>query len=141
MLRISKLTDYATLIMSCLASAYGQVQSATRIAELLHLSLPTVSKILKMLAEAKLVGAIRGAEGGYHLLRPAAEITLAEVIAAIEGQVAMTQCCEKTNLCALNGTCTVRDNWRTINRMIHGFLSRVTINEMTKPLPQQDWNL
>lgn len=134
MLRISKLTDYAMLILSQMAKAQSLIMSATLLAEVLHLSVPTVSKILKILADSNLVTSIRGADGGYRLARPAIEITLVDIISAMEGDVAMTECCESKGHCAINSQCGVRENWRKINKMVHALLAGFTILDMTEPL-------
>lgn len=134
MLRIGKLTDYAMLIMSQMARHPDAVMSATMLAELLHLTVPTVSKVLKMLSDAGLVSSIRGAEGGYHLARLANTITVADIIAAMEGDLAMTECCESPGLCSIDSFCTMRENWLQINNMIHALLSKVTILDMLDPL-------
>lgn len=137
MLRISKLTDYAMLIMSQMAKDPNSVLSATELAEVLHLSGPTVSKILKMLADALLVKSVRGADGGYHLSRPAEKITVADVISAMEGELAVTECCESVNLCAIDSVCTMKDNWRKINKIVKSFLTKLTIRDMLQPLSEQ----
>ena len=102
MLRIGKLTDYAMLVISRLARANGIVLSATTLADEIHLTAPTVSKVLKILAEAGLVKGTRGAVGGYVLAKPAAEITVADIICAMEGDFAVTECCELESKCAIN---------------------------------------
>lgn len=137
MLRISKLTDYAMLIMSQMAKEPNLIISATQLAEILHLSGPTVSKILKMLADADLVRSVRGAEGGYHLSRSAEKITIADVIFAMEGELAVTECCESINLCAIDSVCTMKTNWRKINKAVKTFLTQLTIKDMLQPLPEQ----
>lgn len=137
MLRISKLTDYAMLIMSQMAKEPDSVLSATELAEALSLTGPTVSKILKILADAGLLKSIRGAEGGYHLARPANAISVADVIAAMEGELAVTECCESINLCAIDSVCTMKENWRKINKMVKAFLGNVTITDMLQPLSVQ----
>lgn len=134
MLRIGKLTDYAMLILSQMARVPHTVLSATSLAERLHLTTPTVSKILKILSEAGLVNSVRGAEGGYHLARSGADITVADIIAAMEGELAMTECCESTSLCAIDSMCTMRSNWRKINKMVHALLGRFTLIDMLEPL-------
>lgn len=134
MLRISKLTDYAMLIMSQMAKEPHSILSATSLAETLHLTSPTVSKILKMLSDHDLVRSVRGAEGGYHLAREASKITLANIISAMEGDLAMTECCENANLCALDSICTLRENWIAINKLIHSVLDKLTIIDMLSPL-------
>lgn len=135
MLRISKLTDYAMLIVSAMAKAApgDAVVSAKVLAAHLHLSPPTVSKILKILAEAELVRSQRGAIGGYQLSRPADKITVADVITAMEGEVAMTVCCSKRH-CAIDSFCALRQNWRKINDKVQNLLAGLTILDMSRPL-------
>ncbi len=134
MIRFGKLTDYAMLIMSHMAKEPHSILSATSLAEVASLSTPTVSKVLKMLAEAGLVSSIRGADGGYRLTRPAQAISLVDVIAAMEGEFAMTECCEKLDTCVINGKCLLRENWRKINSTIQSFLAELTILDMLEPL-------
>lgn len=137
MLRISKLADYALLVMSQMAKTPGAVLSATELAEALHLNTPTISKVLKMLGDAQLVNSVRGAEGGYHLAREPHKITVAEIIKAIEGDLAVTECCHSRGRCAIDSLCMMRENWIKINQMIGGLLDRVTILDMLKPLSIQ----
>lgn len=130
MLRISKLTDYATVIMSYLAHDLSGIFSATHIAHEIHLSIPTVSKILKMLWQAKLVNSFRGTGGGYQLAKAPKEISIADVVSAIEGTVAMTECSAANSLCALERSCGVKENWQLINRVILKSLTGLTIADM-----------
>jgi len=130
MLRISKLTDYATVIMSYLALDPKSVLSAKRIAKDIHLAVPTVSKLLKILSEANLVTSFRGTGGGYQLARPASDITIAAVVSAIEGQLAMTECCATHNNCAIHSLCAIKDNWKIINNIILNALGQVTLHDM-----------
>src|SRR5579871_6246816 len=92
MLRISKLTDYATVILAVLAEHPGQLHTATALAEGTRIAAPTVSKLLKQLQRAGLVASTRGLHGGYQLARPAAQITAADILDALEGPVALTDC-------------------------------------------------
>ncbi|OGT61501.1 MAG: SUF system Fe-S cluster assembly regulator [Gammaproteobacteria bacterium RIFCSPHIGHO2_12_FULL_43_28] len=137
MLRLGKLTDYAMLVMSQMAKTPHTVLSATTLADALHLGVPTVSKVLKMLADSTLVSSVRGAEGGYHLARPGNEITVAEVITAMEGGLAMTECCESVSRCALDPACNMRGNWQKINKRVHAYLSGFTIADMLEPISAQ----
>jgi FeS assembly SUF system regulator len=141
MLRVSKLTDYATVIMSYLALTPKTVVSAAQIAQEIHINLPTVSKILKILSEAGLVISFRGAGGGYQLARPITEITVAEVVTAIEGKLAMTECCINENICALDSLCSLKDNWKIINKMILTALAGLTLQDMMMPLAAQSLTL
>jgi FeS assembly SUF system regulator len=134
MLRISKLTDYATVIMSYLALDPTKILSATHIAKAIHLGIPTVSKVLKILCEASLVKSYRGTGGGYQLARSAEKITIADIVYAIEGKVAMTECSAGKNLCALDSLCGIKENWQVINQVILTALSGLTLSQMTKPM-------
>ncbi|HLB42277.1 MAG TPA: SUF system Fe-S cluster assembly regulator [Gammaproteobacteria bacterium] len=134
MLRISKLADYAMLIMGQMAKQQDVILSASLLAEVLHLTVPTVSKVLKMLSDANLVTSVRGAEGGYHLARPAHQVTVADVVVAIEGKLSMTECCQMEGLCNIESLCAMRENWLKINKMIHSMLSQLTIIDMSQPL-------
>jgi len=134
MLRISKLTDYAIIILSHLVFNVERVTSAAWLAQKAHLTLPTVSKILKILTEAELVTSFRGQGGGYQLARSPTEITVADVVSAIEGKLAMTECCARVNDCALDSLCAVKENWRVINKMIFSVLAGLTLHDMIRPL-------
>lgn len=133
MIRLSKLTDYAMLIMSQMAKEHGNTLSASTLANTLKLTVPTVSKILKILCEAGLVASVRGAEGGYHLTSPPFTITLADIITAMEGAPALTECCNN-NLCVIDSMCTLKDNWRKINEIVLSLFNRLTLVDMLKPL-------
>lgn len=134
MLRISKLTDYAMVIMSYLALDPAAIASAAQITREVHLSLPTVSKILKILCDAELVASFRGTGGGYQLSRPAHAITVADVVVAIEGKLAMTECCLSGKTCALDSLCSIKDNWQVINKVILTALAGLTLKDMMQPL-------
>ena len=132
MVRISKLADYATLIMSHLAQDAAKLCSASLLAKSVGLSLPVVSKILKILGQAGLVNSVRGIEGGYRLAKPAQEITLAAVISAIEGKMAMTECCSQKSVCVLDSSCITKNYWKSINHVIYATLERVTIQDLRR---------
>jgi FeS assembly SUF system regulator len=133
MLQINKLTDYATIILSFLAVTPEKMVSASQIAEETHVASPTVSKLLKILAEYGLVKSFRGTDGGYQLARSAKEMTLADVVAAMEGQLAITECCS-ARACTLDSLCAVKENWQLINKKIIAALASVTIHDMMRPL-------
>src|SRR5215468_4410855 len=133
MLRVSKLTDYATVIMTVLADTNADVLSAQDVAARAHLELPTVSKLLKQLAHANLVVSFRGVNGGYRLARPAERISIAEVVTAMEGPIGMTECSAQAGLCGHEPHCGVRVNWQRINQAIAHALASVTLADMVKP--------
>jgi FeS assembly SUF system regulator len=132
MLRVSKLTDYATVVMTCLAAGDG-VMSAQALAERARLELPTVSKLLKQLAQAGLVASTRGINGGYRLARAPDRITIADVVTAMEGPIGMTECSAHAGLCDHEPHCGVRVNWQRISQAIASALASVTIADMLHP--------
>ena len=133
MLRISKLTDYAILMMVELARD-GEMLSAHALAERIHVEVPTASKVLKLLAGNELLESYRGANGGYRVSRIAAEISVAEVIAAIEGPIAMTECSVEEGLCAQEDNCGLRSNWQRISMAVAQALRDVSLAEMSAPV-------
>lgn len=132
MLRVTKLADYATVVLSVLA-ATNDVLSATEIAERAGLEPTTVSKVLKPLSQAGLAEAFRGAHGGYRLARPAGSIRLIEVIEAIEGPLAVTECSTHDGHCGIERSCGTRTSWRRINDVIVQALTGVTLLDMIQP--------
>lgn len=133
MLRISKLTDYAIMVMVELDGAAGQVLSAQALAERSGLELPTVSKVLKLLGRAGLARSFRGANGGYRIERPAKDISVAEIITAIEGPIAMTECSIDMGLCQQEDNCNLRGNWQRISTAVAEAMAQVSLAEMARP--------
>ena len=132
MLRISKLTDYAILAMVELTRD-GEMLSAQALAERVGIEAPTASKVLKLLAGYGLLDSFRGANGGYRARRVASNISVAEVIEAIEGPVAMTECSEETGLCEQESSCELRGNWQRISLAVRQALEQVSLAEMSAP--------
>jgi FeS assembly SUF system regulator len=135
MLRVTKLTDYATVVLTVLATRRGEVLSAAELAEHSGLEQPTVSKLLKPLAQAGLVEGLRGVRGGYRLSRAADQISLIEVVEAMEGPLAMTESCQHDSNCGIAHQCGVRSNWRLINDVVADALRGVTLAQMLRPAP------
>ena len=135
MLRVTKLTDYATVVLTVLAARPEEVLSASDLAERAGLEGPTVSKLLKPLAQAGLVEGFRGAHGGYRLARPAAEISLVEIVEAMEGPLAMTECSLDHSDCTISHHCGVRTNWRRINDVVLEALRGVSLAQMLDDAP------
>lgn len=136
MLRVTKLTDYATVVLTALAARPGVVLSAAELAEQAGLEIPTVAKVLKPLAQARLVEGFRGVNGGYRLARDAAAISLIEIVEAMEGPLAMTECSIHTGTCSIEQSCGVRANWRRLNDVVAEALRGVTLAQMlAQPLP------
>ena len=137
MLRVTKLTDYATLVLTVLAARPGEVLSATELADRASLEVPTVAKLLKPLAQAQLVSAFRGSNGGYRLARDAANISLVEIVEAMEGPLGMTECSLHDGACGIEHSCGVRANWRRINDVVADALRGVTLAQMLAPPPRR----
>ncbi len=139
MLRLSKLTDYATVILSYMASDNMTLHAAIEIAEATHIALPTVSKILKLLIKANVVTSVRGAKGGYILARAPQHISVATVITALEGPIAITECSSTEHHCDQALACKIRSNWGLINQTIYNALEAITLADMIVPIytPQE----
>ncbi len=132
MLRISKMTDYAIMVMVGLHASRREVLSAQVLAERAGLELPTVSKVLKLLVKTDLVDSYRGVNGGYSLDRNAQDISVAEIIAAIEGPIAMTECSVEEGLCSQEANCGLRSNWQRISVAVANAMEGVSLAEMAQ---------
>jgi FeS assembly SUF system regulator len=134
MLRISKMTDYAVVLATHLASADGP-HAARDLALQTQIPEPTASKVLKKLARAGVVVSQRGAKGGYALARPAAQVGIHEVIEAIEGPIAVTECSDETtdSSCEYETRCEVRANWQRINLAVQSALADISLADMAVP--------
>lgn len=136
MLRLSKLTDYATVVLSLMAREKSRVLTALEIATATGIPLPTVSKILKVLANAKLLNSTRGAKGGYLLAREPVNITIAAIISALEGPIALTECSLSKQICEQASGCSIKTNWHVINQAIYNALEAVTLLDLVKPIAE-----
>jgi len=133
MLRLSKLTDYAVVVLIRLAAEEqaGVVQTSPHISTATGVPEPTVAKVLKSLSSAGLVLSQRGARGGYRLAKPVSAISIADVIAAIDGPIALTACVEAAaSPCEVRGLCAVRGRWELVNDAIEQALSAITLADM-----------
>jgi len=133
MFRVSRLTDYATVVMTCIAAHPDDVLSTAQIAEETHLELPTVSKLLKLLGHAGLVDSFRGVNGGYRLARPADAISVAEIVEAMEGPLGMTECSLSDGHCERISQCGVRGSWQRINNVLDNALRSMSLADMLHP--------
>ncbi|MBM4361126.1 MAG: SUF system Fe-S cluster assembly regulator [Deltaproteobacteria bacterium] len=136
MLRITKLSDYAVLVLADLLDPReGAALAARDVAERTGIPGPTVSKVLKLLARGRLVVSERGKNGGYRLARPAEEISVAEIVTAVEGPIAVTECASSTEhrSCAHAGRCATEANWVRINDAIRQTLRGISLADMVKP--------
>lgn len=133
MIRITRQTDYGIVLLTHMAAHGERRYNAPDLGGEVHLPLPMVSKILKLLTREGLLESHRGTKGGYSLARAPEEISMAEIVAALEGPVAITECIDETSGCTYQPTCRVRTNWQRINEALRSALSGISLAEMTRP--------
>lgn len=133
MLKLSKLTDYATVLLSLMAGEPQRLHNGHELAERSRIPAPTVAKLLKQLSAQGLLHSTRGAHGGYRLARSSAQISVAQIIAALEGPIAVTECAIHSGDCNLESDCSTRANWKLINLAIRQALEAVTLEQMARP--------
>lgn len=144
-MRLSSMADYAVVTMSAAARHCGSAQlvgadgkkrarvSAGQLAEETGLPVPTVQKLVSRLTAAGLLRSTRGVGGGLKLARPAATITLADIVEAVEGPIALTSCLEVAGnqCCTLEGSCSVKQHWPVVNRALRGALAQVSLTQLS----------
>src|SRR6201995_3112589 len=130
MIRMGKLTDYATVVLASLAQQPERHRAAAELAERTRLTRPTVSKVLKGLQRAGLVISSRGAQGGYRLARPPELITAAQILDVFEGPIAITECSSASSQCGIERQCRVGGAWQRVNGAIRRALEDVTLHQL-----------
>ena len=133
-MRLSSMADYAVVTMSAAARHCGMVRvSAAQLAEETGLPPATVQKLVSKLSAAGLLRARRGAGGGLKLARPAAAISLADIVEAVEGPIALTSCVEQgKHDCGMESACTVRPHWGVVNAAVRGALAEVPLTRLAE---------
>jgi len=134
-LRLSKMTDYATVLLTQLGRGAGPpgVQTTPALAAATGLPEPTVAKVLRLLSQAEVVVSQRGARGGYALARPLGQIAVADVIAAVDGPIALTACVDgAAGGCEVESLCPVRGRWDPVNAAIRAALGTITLADMDR---------
>jgi FeS assembly SUF system regulator len=136
MVRLGKLTDYGLVLMTLIARGEGQpLRTARDLAVESRLPLSTVSKLLKQLLQSGLLTSHRGIKGGYILAKEPQEISVIEIISAIEGPMALTECStDVTGLCNLESFCPIKSNQQIINQAVRGVLDRITLSDLVQPM-------
>jgi FeS assembly SUF system regulator len=136
MVRLGKLTDYGLVLMTCMARPAGApMRTARDLARESKLPLSTVSKLLKELLQSGLLVSHRGTKGGYVLARDPHEISVVEIIAAIEGPMALTECStDVTGLCTLEPCCPIKNNQQIINQAVRGVLGKIMLFDLVRPM-------
>ena len=136
-MRLSSLADYAVVMMAAAARhSEGARLSATILAAETGVPLPTAQKLMGRLAIAGLLSSARGTGGGFVLARPAQAITLADIVEAVEGRIALTSCVDEAKHdCALEGACKVRPHWGVVNEAVRGAFADVSLASLSQPAP------
>jgi FeS assembly SUF system regulator len=136
MVRLGKLTDYGLLLLTCVArTPNSALRTARDLATETGLPLPTVSRLLQELLKSGLLHSQRGTKGGYSLARKASEISVGDVISALEGPIALTECStDISGACDLEPSCPIKSNQRVINQAVRGVLETITIADLVQPM-------
>ena len=130
MLRVSKMADYAVVVLVRLAD-HGAVQTTPALASATGVPEPTVAKVLKLMTADGLVSSARGARGGYRVARPLSQISVADVVDAIDGPVALTACIEGAGIgCEASGHCAMHGRWVSVNDAVRAALASVSLADM-----------
>jgi FeS assembly SUF system regulator len=131
MIRLNRMTDYAVVMLVQMGRRPDRVLTAPQIAQAACLPLPTVAKLMKQMGQTGLVRSQRGAAGGYALSRRPEEITVAEIIAALEGPIALTACVDGAPApCEVRATCPIGGHWNKVNGAIEAALRQVTLADL-----------
>jgi FeS assembly SUF system regulator len=131
MLRVGKMTDYALLLTNQLVKSGDELNTTEQLAKATHVPLATVRKLLKLLVDAGIVTSYRGANGGYCLANDPAKLTIADVISAIEGPIALTECSTQQSVCDLASTCGLKTNWSYLNQIVTNMFEQITLADMS----------
>ena len=131
-MKINKLTDYSIVILANLVAKDENVMhTAKELSEFSRIPLPTVTRILKMLSNKGILESQRGAQGGYELTKSSADISVAEVIEAMEGPIALTECASDDCGCAFEPSCAVGKPWQKINKAVNDVLQNIRLSDMS----------
>lgn len=131
MLSLSRMADYGASVLAHMAAAPVTLHTAPALAESTGYSEATVAKVLKALGRANLVISVRGAQGGYRLARPAACITVAEVVEAIDGPINLTKCASNKTNCCHHSKCPAHPHWHKINTTVRNALAGITVHDLS----------
>ena len=133
-MRLTHLADYAVVMMTAAARRGGSVRvSAAELAQDTGVPLPTAQKLMGQLAGAGLLNSMRGAGGGFMLARPVTEISLADIVEAVEGPIAMTMCSgsDEASECALDSHCRVKPHMGIVSNAVRGALGAVSLEQLS----------
>ncbi|GGE18481.1 SUF system Fe-S cluster assembly regulator [Polymorphobacter glacialis] len=135
MIRLTNLADYAVVVMTAAARVPDARLSAARVAEVTSIPVPTVAKLMGTLARGGLLTASRGVAGGFSLARAPGEISVAAIVEAVDGPIALTNCLTgESQDCTMEGHCAVRGHWGPINRAVRDALAAVSLADLLMPV-------
>jgi FeS assembly SUF system regulator len=135
MIRLSRLTDYAVTLLTQMVSEDERLWTTASLADRTGLPMPTVSKVLKQLTKSGILNTQRGATGGYRLIRPAASVTVAAIVEAMDGPIALTECSDGgDHQCGVEPICPMNGHWNKVNRAVKGALETVSLADMLRPV-------
>jgi FeS assembly SUF system regulator len=134
MIKLSRMSDYAVVVLETLSRNPGSAMSASQIAIESLLPEPTVAKVLKQMASGGLVTSQRGVNGGYEMARPRDQITVFDIVSVIEGRLALTACVEggEEHSCALEGACAMTGRWNRVNDAVRDAFKGITLADMVR---------
>lgn len=135
MLRLSKMTDYAIVLLATMAGEPARIFATSELSGVTHLEQTTVAKVCKMLTKSGLIRSYRGANGGYRLAQAPDRIAVADIIAAMEGPIGMTECTVSPGLCTQEAYCRLQSNWRKISAAVENALAGITLKDMAVTAP------
>ena len=139
MIKLSKLADYAVVIIAALDAQKEELVSSSVLSKESKLPEPTVAKVLKLLASAEIVVSIRGVKGGYKLTKPLDDIKISDVITSVDGPIALTACVETSEECCdFAPQCAMHGRWNQVNKAINDALDMVTVGSMMNPQKQKE---
>lgn len=142
MIRLTNLADYAVVLLCQMVEEGNALVSAQQLAETTTLPVPTISKILGALGRANILVSQRGLKGGFQLARPATDITVADIVEAIDGPIALTNCVGgQPKDCAIEDACHQRSSWNVINNAIKDALHGVTLQDIASPVSPSALNI
>ena len=131
MLKVSKLADYSTVIMTHISNVGGK-HSAKDISDSTNISHPTVTKLLKILSKSGMLSSTKGLRGGYELSKSPEDISLLDIINAVEGDIALTECSKSSENCSIASSCCIASKWQSINRVVRDSLSSMNLAKMSQ---------
>ena len=139
MIKLSKLSDYAIVVLSQLAAEQGELLTASELAVKTSIPEPTVAKVLKLLSKSEIINSWRGVRGGYNMTRAPKEITVAELIEALEGPILITSCADHQveSDCNIAGICPMHGKWARVNMVVKDALGTLVLSDLLVPMKRK----